>query len=500
MGMSTSLHLKEARTHLKQMAVVLGGTAVLLVVVVVASVFRLTERGDAANAWPAGTPITSADALTLDQVEQESFDRALLGSPAAAPKHPLEHLPPIPADGRQTLWQTPQEALLPSRSDRIQQMIRCMGRASCDAEEIERLGRSALPVLGNPMTSGGPCGYEPKTTDSDKRVPIAMVAIAMAWDPDCRTNASGSDAAPSAVNLFSQFRDYVERSSLKPEQKEMGLLYARFQVAKLYDSDSPDTPRFLDEMRAIVKQVTQDARLQQAYVQLAELPAWGLSMPEIRAEYMLAQTRSLAQLGTPSHVAGEMAKADLFTPELSLQSPNTPMSLGRSHLQIVWCALALRAGTAAKVGEEASGGSNICLQTLVAQRAALPADLVCGLQVRLNLRDGNWNPPSCDSGTDARTFMERMAESRAIWWAALKKYDDRALPADQRLPLQKYLTAYAVPSGNRMPWLLHEHLGASIALLMLVVLALVLLGYLLWAWRWRLRELQRILPPPLMRD
>jgi hypothetical protein len=163
------------------MALVVGGVAVLLVVVAAASVFRLTERGDGANAWPVGTPITATDALTLDQAEEESFDTALLGSPAAAPKHPLEHLPPIPGDGHQILWQTSQEVLLPTKSDHIVQMIRCMGRASCDAEEIERLGRSALPVLGNPTTSGGPCGYEPKTTDADKRVPFVMLAIAMAW-------------------------------------------------------------------------------------------------------------------------------------------------------------------------------------------------------------------------------------------------------------------------------------------------------------------------------
>jgi hypothetical protein len=464
------LHLKEVQAHFGALMAA-GWVAVFIILVAIfALADQLTRPGVTREIWPDDTPIAASDALLLDPEEQEEFDTALLGSAGRAPQHPLDHLPPIPPAGNAVLWQSAHE--VSTRNEQLQQMGQCMARASCAPDEIETLGKSALQVIGSPAASGtGSCAYEPRVQDKDKRVPTGLLAIAMGWVPECRAAAQG---------MFQMFAEELTRN-LAPEQVAAGELYARFQIAKLADNASiQDTRRFATDMTGVVQQVQSQPNLAKAYAELRDVPSLGLSMAEIRAESMWAQARLIAQQGTRAKLGRQMQMAGLFTPQISLLASSghdsTVLNRGRSQLQLVWCALALRAGPDAKISEPSAGGSNICLATLMEQRVALPAALVCALTVRLSLRNGRWSPPECDSldnpAADPRRFMRRMAASGAIWRETLKTYAALPPTSGKRAKLRIYLDSYAYISGNRLLWMEHEHRAALAGLALALLLPL----------------------------
>lgn len=523
------LHLTEVRAHFG--ALMAGGwvAVVLLLVAIFALADQLTRPALWREVWPDDTPITASDALRLEPEELDELDTALLGSAGRAPQQPLEHLPPIPPsvspsglgyrggprNANGGLWQGTRE--VSPRSEPLQRMAQCMARARCAPDEIEALGRAALPVIGTPDATtpvdpaqpgaqAGSCAYAPRAEEHNTRVPTGLLAIVMGWVPECHG---------AAKKMFQRFGQTLTWNlapdmpvgpapDLTPEQVTEGELYARFQLAKLTDHGSlSDTSRFASDMTGVIAQLQRVPSLQQAYAQAADVPALGLSMAEIRAEWLYAQARLLAQEVSPAQLGRQMQMAGLFDPEISLQ-PSTAMDRGRSQLQLVWCALALRAGPDARISEQAAGGSPLCLARLLEQRAALPAALVCALQVRLALRHGRWSPPECDSlenpAADPRRFMQHMAQSPAIWRDAFKTY--AALPATSArgLKLRRYLDAYALPSGNRWVWMAHEHRAALAGLALALILPVSVAAYLCWVWQRQLPALQRVLSPRIELD
>jgi hypothetical protein len=496
------LHASEVDTERKTIMAFGAVLVIVLAVAAVVSYTQLTASGTIDDfTWPNDVKIP-ADKLTLGDAEKLDFDSMLLGTEGGVPK--IAHLPPIIPTGR--MWSTPEEGLSNSRGPLLD-MAKCMSATDCTAQHLEELANSALPQAGTAAggeghagsgdAQSGPCQYAPRTLDRDQHLAVGLLAAVLASIQECRD---------TAIPLFHQFEDLVSQpgAHLQRESRELFALYADFQLAKLNDSMTPkdNAPKFLKDMTDIVQRINSSTSLAKAYGLLQDDAPHGLSMAEIRAEYMLAQARETGRDVGPERLGARMK--GLFADDVQLESPGTPMSRGHAQLQFVWCLLALRAGPDAHVRPEFAGGSETCLQTLH-DRTDLPQSLKCGVQIRLDLRSGIWNLQRCETGSggdtqNSRNYMRGLARSPAIWRQALATYE--TLPrGDRHDKLARYLAAYAAPSGivDAFTWLAHEHPDRLALWLLLCVAPVVLTVYLLWAVR-RHEDIIRMLPPPFELD
>jgi hypothetical protein len=305
------------------------------------------------------------------------------------------------------------------------------------------------------------------------------------------------------VSLLESFEQRAASSRLASTQRDMATLYARFNRAKLkMDNGTSSDQEYLAELRAI-RTKSMDTNLKKAYESQQELERWGLSMAELRAEWMLAEARATASANRGKAFEERVAALQLFTPvpETRILQGATA-SAGESRLRATWCALALRFQFENPAAEAALPSCMVALATEV----TFPTELRCAFGARAAIIAGDWQPDAiryCDNSSSTRDaaakLLERVASRSQTWREALQRYAPLG-PGAERRALFAYLDAYAVRTDNRITWFRHEHTGWFALSVSGVVL--VLLGWVWWVWAvvWRRRSLWRFLPPKLAAD
>jgi hypothetical protein len=329
-------------------------------------------------------------------------------------------------------------------------------------------------------------------TSADVRVPTGLLAAVLAWRTECREQA---------IQQFRKFQVILDHNAhanmLQDPQLKMGRLYAKFSIAKLEDSafgsTMQDLPARLEEIRKVI---TDDKALLEAYQQAQELPTWGLSMAEVRSEWLLAKSRTLALESKGRSLASEMGTADVLGPLPVIPAEQT-LSPGRRNLQVAWCAIALRAGVA-------KGFSDFCLDEL-AQSPVIQPWLRCAVLARAAISNGRWRTANseCDavqqnSGQEL-SVTERLAQSTRVWDQALLQYDLTATENERRV-LRTYLESYAQASRRSGAWFRHEYAALFDTLLGATFVVALAWIWLIWAATVRRATLRRFLAPCVQSD
>jgi len=447
--------------------------------------------------WPESTSIKGLEALRLSDLETALFDAAVFGNygRSAALSLSVPRLPAMLPLPDESLWQSARGAELrqEARSE-ISLLQECMRGGACDSSMMDQRGREAAKRLGVRGTSASICDLIPHEAEGDKRVPLGLLAAALSWIADCRDHAQ---------LLLESFEQRSATSRLAVLQRDMATLYARFNRAKLkMDSGSSSDQEYLAELRSIRAKIM-GSELRASYQSLKELERWGLSMAEIRAEWMLAEARAAASLNRGKALNERIAALQLFEPvpeRRILQGDG--VSAGEARLRSGWCALALRFQFANAASEAALPSCLVALATEV----TFPADLRCAFGARDAIVAGDWQPDAiryCENSASTRDsaakLLERVASRTQTWREALQRYATLP-PGPDRRALFAYLDAYDVRTDNRVTWFRHEHPGLF-ALVVSAALA-VAMGWVWWLWAvlWRRKSLWRLLPPKLAAD
>ena len=479
-------------SHLSAAGLVLAACTGLLLMLALSGRDRAVS-----GTWPEGTPVKSSEALRLSDSEAALFDASVFGSygRSAALSLAAPHLPAMVPLQDESLWQSARGTELRQEARSALGLLQeCTRGSVCNASMMDERGREAARLLGTRGNSASICDSSPREAEGDKRVPLGLLAAALSWIADCRAHA--------AV-LLENFEQRAATSRLAVSQRDMAALYARFNRAKLeLDSGSSSNQQYLAELRAIRTKILK-SDLAASYKTLAELERWGLSMAEIRAEWMLAEARAAASASRGKALDEKIAALQLFEPVPAARVlQGDGVSAGEARLRAAWCAMALRFEFVNEASEAALPACIVALAT----EATFPAELRCAFGARDAIVAGDWQPDAlryCESSTGTRDnaakLLERVASRTQTWRAALARY--ATLPAGpERRALFAYLDTYAVRTDNRVIWFRHEQPGLF-ALAVIAALT-VAVGWAWWIWAvmWRRRSLWRFLPPQLAAD
>jgi hypothetical protein len=448
--------------------------------------------------WPEGTSIKSLEALQLSDTESAAFDTSVFGDYGRGGGLSLAtpHLPALFPGSEESLWQSQLGGELRQQARvEIGLLDECMRRGDCSPAVMDQRGREAVKRLGMRGFTASLCDVSPRETEGDKRVPMGLLGAALSWVSECRTRAA---------ELLEGFEQRAATSRLAGAQRDMATLYVRFNRAKLrLDSGATGGEQeYLAELRAMRTQL-QSGELSEAYRTQQEQERWGLSMAEIRAEWMLAETRAAAAVNRGKALEDRIATLGLFEPLPERRVLlGQQMTAGESRLRVAWCALALRFRFESPAATEALPSCILALAT----EPTFPAELRCMFGARDAIIAGDWQPDAiryCDNSSNTREaaakLLERVAARTQTWREALQRY--ATLPAGpDRRALFAYLDVYAERTDNRVPWFRHEH-PVLFGLILLGAASVGLgWGWWLWAVLWRRRELWRFLPPALAAD
>lgn len=373
--------------------------------------------------------------LTLSPDEAQGFDRVLLSSGLALDSLIPARLPPLIPDlwGDLEVWKLGlPDGSSPGFRKRHEaaksvfaQMRACGLVHACGLGEINDLGEKALRLVS---TDGG-CSGEPALWVPGKleRVPQLMHAAALSWHGGC-------DAA-AAARSFSRLRDIVGTQSLQPGEKALGIVYARFQLAKLDLRQPPEHLRsFLETATQVRREIDRVVREHQGLDKA--LPELGISLAEIEAEQRLATwLQALQESRTPPEAISQPSPLDVG---------EVVADAGIRRLRFATCAAALRYG---------NNLSDDCLRSLRDEKD-LPEPIRQPALARLAVRSGNWQiydvagkKVECvGPETAAACSLLEIAQRPAVWEAVNKRYAGK--PATRDDVVARYLDSAAERNGN----------------------------------------------------
>jgi hypothetical protein len=487
----------QAESDLQLALWVLCGLTLLLLPV--GYLMTWSQPAQPGDALPVGVHIENPGPLALDEAEAARFDASVFGSVDGGDRSALSdlRLPPRVPTLTERPWalSSHSELSTPAVKAALDALRRCADTQGCDPRQGEVLNEALTAVAAPAADSSGPCNRTARTA-GDVQVPVGLHAIVLSYFPECR------DAARQRFAVLAEKIDYnIKAGMLHAPQSVAAQVYARLSAAKLAEpARAPGGAEFLAEIRALRALILATPGLREPYERAQELPQWGLSMAEIRAEWLMAEARELARHGRGPGLATRLNQAQLLDPHvLTLLSAAGAPALGQARLKLTWCALALRAGVP-------EGASETCLATLA--HAVSLQSLHCAVVARVAVASGRWEVTGSDcSGdrdsapeTSAAGVFEQMARNHGIWGQVLQHYLHGGNDADEHARLRSYLAAYAGLSHNMLTWFRVQHPRPFVVLLAGFVVLLVGWVGLAWAYFVRRRQLHRFLPAPLAAD